>query len=70
MLELEILYERKRIRYSASKIASDLASQIGLTVCQLPMAGVMQGALELKWTRSQEIASSLQTRWPTAMHRS
>ncbi len=41
MLELEMLYEKGTI----------LNQQIGLSVCQLPMAAVMSAALQVKWTR-------------------
>ena len=51
MLELEMLYEKGAIKYSASQILSDLNQQIGVSVCQLPMAVVMSSALPVKWTR-------------------
>jgi hypothetical protein len=51
MLELEMLYEKGTVRYSASQILSDLNQQIGLCVRQLPMALVMSSALRVKWTR-------------------
>jgi PIN domain nuclease of toxin-antitoxin system len=51
MLELEMLHEKGTIKYSASQILSDLNQQIGVSVCQLPMAMVMKSALEIKWTR-------------------
>jgi PIN domain nuclease of toxin-antitoxin system len=51
MLELEMLYEKGAIQYPASQILSDLNQQIGLSVCQLPMAAVMSSALRVKWTR-------------------
>src|SRR5271155_529375 len=51
MLELEMLYEKGAIRYTASQILSDLSQQIGLSVCQFPMAAVMGSALRVKWTR-------------------
>lgn len=51
MLELEMLYEKGALKYSASQILSDLNQQMGLSVCQLPMAAVMISALPLKWTR-------------------
>jgi len=51
MLELEMLYERGTIKYTASQILSDLNQQIGVSVCQLPMAAVMNSALGVKWTR-------------------
>jgi PIN domain nuclease of toxin-antitoxin system len=51
MLELEMLYEKGTIKYPASQILSDLNQQIGVSVCQLPMAVVMNSALQIKWTR-------------------
>jgi PIN domain nuclease of toxin-antitoxin system len=51
MLELEMLYEKGTIRYTAAQILSDLSQQIGLAVCQFPMAVVMGSALRVKWTR-------------------
>jgi PIN domain nuclease of toxin-antitoxin system len=51
MLELEMLYEKGTLRYAASQILSDLNQQIGVSVCQLPMAAVMSSALRVKWTR-------------------
>ena len=51
MLELEMLYEKGTIKYPASQILSDLNQQIGVSVCQLPMAAVMSSALRVKWTR-------------------
>jgi PIN domain nuclease of toxin-antitoxin system len=51
MLELEMLYEKGAIKYTASQILSDLNQQIGVSVCQLPIGVVMNSALRLKWTR-------------------
>jgi len=51
MLELEMLYEKGTIRYPASQILADLNQQIGLSVCQLPMAVIASNALHVKWTR-------------------
>ena len=51
VLELEMLYEKGAINYTASQILSDLNQQIGVSVCQLPMATVMNSALRVKWTR-------------------
>lgn len=51
MLELEMLFEKGALKYSAQEILSDLNQQIGVSVCQLPMAAVMRSALALKWTR-------------------
>jgi PIN domain nuclease of toxin-antitoxin system len=51
LLELEMLYEKGSIRYSASQILADLNQQLGISLCQLPMAAVMSSALQVKWTR-------------------
>ena len=51
MLELEMLYEKGTINFTASQILSDLNQQIGVSVCQLPMAAVMNCALPIKRTR-------------------
>ena len=51
LLELEMLFEKGAIQYSASQILSDLNQQIGVSVCQLPIAAVMNSALRVKWTR-------------------
>lgn len=51
MLELEMLYEKGAIRYPAAQVLADLNQQIGLSLCQLPMAAVMRSALGIKWTR-------------------
>ena len=51
MLELEMLYEKGTIKYPATQILADLNQQIGLSVCQFPMAVVMSAALGVKWTR-------------------
>jgi len=51
MLELEMLYEKGTINFTASQILSDLNQQLGLSVCQLPMAVIMNAALQIKWTR-------------------
>jgi PIN domain nuclease of toxin-antitoxin system len=51
MLELEMLYDKGAIKYAASQILSDLNQQIGVSVCQFPMATVMSAALGVKWTR-------------------
>ena len=51
MLELEMLYEKGAVKYTASQILSDLNQQIGVAVCQLPMAVIINSALQVKWTR-------------------
>jgi PIN domain nuclease of toxin-antitoxin system len=51
MLELEMLHEKGAIKYAASQILSDLNQQIGVAVCQLPMAAIVNSVLQMKWTR-------------------
>lgn len=51
MLELEMLFEKGTIKFPASQILSDLNQQIGVSVCQLPMAVIISSALQVKWTR-------------------
>jgi PIN domain nuclease of toxin-antitoxin system len=51
MLELEMLYEKGAVKNPASQILSDLNQQIGVAVCQLPMAVIINSALQVKWTR-------------------
>ncbi len=51
LLELEMLHDKGTIKYSSSQILSDLAQQIGLSVCQLPFAQVVRSAATIKWTR-------------------
>ena len=51
MLELEMLHEKGTLLYTASQILADLNQRIGVSVCQLPMAIVMNSALRVKWTR-------------------
>jgi PIN domain nuclease of toxin-antitoxin system len=51
ILELEMLYEKGAIKYASSQILADLNLQIGVAVCQLPMAFIMKSAVQVKWTR-------------------
>ena len=48
ILELEMLCEKGTIQYAAAQILSDLNQQIGLSVCQLPMAAVMSAGCRWK----------------------
>jgi PIN domain nuclease of toxin-antitoxin system len=52
LLEMEMLYDKGAIKYTASQILADLTQQIGLSVCQLPFAQVVQSASAIKWTRA------------------
>ncbi len=51
LLELESLHEIKRIRVSGRRIVDALASDIGLTICDLAFADVARKAVEERWTR-------------------
>ena len=51
ILELEMLYEKGAVKYPSSQILADLNQQIGVSVCQLPMAVIISSALQVKWTR-------------------
>ncbi len=51
MLELEMLYEKGTLRYTAAQMLADLNQQLGISVCPLPMALIMSSALRVKWTR-------------------
>ena len=51
LLELEYLHEIKRIRVSGRRIVEALASDLGLTVCNLAFADVARKAIEERWTR-------------------
>ena len=51
MLELEMLHEKGTIRYSGTRILSDLNQRIVISVCQLPMSVIIHSALQVKWTR-------------------
>jgi PIN domain nuclease of toxin-antitoxin system len=51
LLELEYLYEIKRLRVPATRIVSALTTEIGLKVCDMAFSEVVQEALEERWTR-------------------
>jgi PIN domain nuclease of toxin-antitoxin system len=51
MLEIEYLYEIKRIKVNAQTIIDTLQATIGLTVISTDFAQVAQTALKMKWTR-------------------
>ena len=50
-LELQYLFEIKRITRRADQILNTLASDIGLTVRQEPFDGVVKAANNVAWTR-------------------
>lgn len=51
LLELESLREIKRIKASADQIASALAREIGLRVCELSFGAVAGAAIGVSWVR-------------------
>ena len=51
LLEIQMLYEKGKIKYDANRILSDLNQQIGLSVCQISMTSVVNSALAMSWTR-------------------
>lgn len=50
-LELQYLYEIKRVSVEAERVLFDLSQRIGLTVCPKPFDAVVAGATKLAWTR-------------------
>jgi PIN domain nuclease of toxin-antitoxin system len=51
LLELELLHEIRRLTRTGRAMVGSLSTEIGLSVCQLPFASVVQDALDLAWTR-------------------
>jgi len=51
VLELQLLHEIKRVRPTATKIVHQLSTDVGVSVCQLPFAAVVEHALAEKWIR-------------------
>ncbi|MDC7218928.1 MAG: hypothetical protein PQJ59_03245 [Spirochaetales bacterium] len=51
LLELQYLYEIKRIKYTADQIRDDLLVDIGLEILQRDWFAVTRKAWELDWTR-------------------
>lgn len=51
MLELEYLFELKRITLRARDIFQKVAHEVGLSLCTLPYSSVVSAALDEKWTR-------------------
>ena len=50
-LELEFLYELRRIRFRSPEILAKLQLEVSLKVCDLPFERVTQLALFESWTR-------------------
>jgi len=51
VLELQYLHEIRRVRPVASRIIDQLSKDVGLAVCQLPFAAVVEHALDQRWVR-------------------
>jgi PIN domain nuclease of toxin-antitoxin system len=51
LIELEYLFEIKRIRLAARDIQTKVEHEIGARICNLPFAIVASAALDEKWTR-------------------
>jgi PIN domain nuclease of toxin-antitoxin system len=50
-LELQYLYETKRVADKADLVVEDLRHRLSLRVCDLPFPDVARSALALSWTR-------------------
>ena len=50
LLEMEYLYEIKRLKLPSARIFAALESEIGLRVCHAPFPLVIHQALEERWT--------------------
>lgn len=51
ILELEFLHEIRRGKAPASKVIAQLSRDVGLRVCELTLARVVEDALQQKWVR-------------------
>jgi PIN domain nuclease of toxin-antitoxin system len=51
VLELQFLHEIKRARTASMKVIERLSAEIGLAICGLPFATVVEHALDQTWTR-------------------
>ncbi len=51
VLELQYLYETKRVADNAETVVNDLQYRVMLRVCDLPFPDVARHALTLSWTR-------------------
>ena len=51
VLELQYLYETKRVADNAELVVDDLLHRLGVRVCDLPFPDVARRALALSWTR-------------------
>lgn len=51
VLELQYLYETKRVADNAERVVEDLRHRLSVRVCDLPFPDVARRALKLSWTR-------------------
>jgi PIN domain nuclease of toxin-antitoxin system len=51
LLELEYLYELKRIRLPARDLQTKVEHELDVRVCDLPFSAIAGAALDEKWTR-------------------
>jgi PIN domain nuclease of toxin-antitoxin system len=51
ILELEVLFELRRIANDSAEIIADLGSEFGLTVASTPFIAVIEAARTFAWTR-------------------
>jgi len=50
LIELQYLYERKRIGVRPVTLCNDLSTDFGIALCQYPFAAVAMEALKVNWT--------------------
>jgi PIN domain nuclease of toxin-antitoxin system len=51
VLELQYLYETKRVAEAAERVVDDLRHRLHVQVCDLPFHDVVRHAVTLSWTR-------------------
>jgi PIN domain nuclease of toxin-antitoxin system len=51
LLELQYLYETKRVAEKAEVVVDDLRHRLSARVCELPFLDIARQALSLSWTR-------------------
>ena len=51
LLELQYLFEIKRLKFPAAKLVAALPQDIGLQICDIPFPEVAHQALTERWTR-------------------
>jgi PIN domain nuclease of toxin-antitoxin system len=51
VLELQILWEKKRIKWQASAVIEELTAHFGAEICRLSFSLIVEAALKEHWTR-------------------